>query len=198
MTPPRRPRTAPACWPRWASRCWPRARISCAASMASPTPTSAATSTPINVTAVVSKRANSAASLLSPWTQIVSASDPDDEVRSAIRLVVDALREGVPLERMAILYGDVSGNWEPSAGLLAGSTRKAPLQAELDAIGLMRGDPSLRSVPIRQSPVLSNRSSPSAASSGATSGRSPSSGGGGSSLTVSQRHQLGHWSATST
>jgi ATP-dependent helicase/nuclease subunit B len=38
-------------------------------------------------------------------TRAVSASDPDDEVRAAVRLVVDALREGVPLERMALLYG---------------------------------------------------------------------------------------------
>ncbi len=38
-------------------------------------------------------------------TRVVSASDPDDEVRAVVRLVVDALRDGVALERMAILYG---------------------------------------------------------------------------------------------
>src|SRR5439155_5315255 len=38
-------------------------------------------------------------------TEVVSASDPDDEVRAAVRLVMAALVEGVPLERMAILYG---------------------------------------------------------------------------------------------
>jgi hypothetical protein len=38
-------------------------------------------------------------------TRVVSASDPDDEVRAVVRLVVDAAREGVPLERMAVLYG---------------------------------------------------------------------------------------------
>ncbi len=38
-------------------------------------------------------------------TAVVSASDPDDEVRAAIRLVMAALVDGVPLERMAILYG---------------------------------------------------------------------------------------------
>ncbi len=38
-------------------------------------------------------------------TRIVSASDPDDEVRAVVRLVVEALREGVPLERMAVLFG---------------------------------------------------------------------------------------------
>jgi RecB family exonuclease len=38
-------------------------------------------------------------------TRLVSASDPDDEVRAVVRLVVDAAREGTPLERMAVLYG---------------------------------------------------------------------------------------------
>src|SRR5262249_17578833 len=35
----------------------------------------------------------------------VSAADADDEVRAIVRGVVDAMRDGVPLERMAILYG---------------------------------------------------------------------------------------------
>ena len=35
----------------------------------------------------------------------MSASDPDEEVRAVVRLVVDAVVEGVPLERMAVLYG---------------------------------------------------------------------------------------------
>ncbi|MCU1426298.1 MAG: ATP-dependent nuclease subunit B-like protein [Actinomycetia bacterium] len=38
-------------------------------------------------------------------TRVYSASDADDEVRAVVRAVMDALREGVPLERMAILYG---------------------------------------------------------------------------------------------
>jgi ATP-dependent helicase/nuclease subunit B len=38
-------------------------------------------------------------------TRVVSTSDPDDEVRAVVRLVVESLREGVPLERMAVLYG---------------------------------------------------------------------------------------------
>jgi RecB family exonuclease len=46
-------------------------------------------------------------------TEVVSASDPDDEVRAAIRLVMAALVDGVPLERMAILYGSA----EPYARL---------------------------------------------------------------------------------
>jgi RecB family exonuclease len=38
-------------------------------------------------------------------TQVVSASDADDEVRAVVRRLVDAVRDGVQLERMAILYG---------------------------------------------------------------------------------------------
>jgi RecB family exonuclease len=37
-------------------------------------------------------------------TEVWHASDPDDEVRTVVRGVVDALRAGVPLERMAVLY----------------------------------------------------------------------------------------------
>ncbi|MFI5053419.1 MAG: PD-(D/E)XK nuclease family protein, partial [Acidimicrobiia bacterium] len=47
-------------------------------------------------------------------TRVVSASDPDDEVRASVRLVAAALRDGVPLERMAILYGGA----EPYARLV--------------------------------------------------------------------------------
>ena len=38
-------------------------------------------------------------------TRVVSVSDPDDEVRTVIRMVVDALRDGLSLDRMAILFG---------------------------------------------------------------------------------------------
>jgi RecB family exonuclease len=37
-------------------------------------------------------------------TRIVTTSDADDEVRTAVRVVLDAVRDGVPLERMAVLY----------------------------------------------------------------------------------------------
>jgi RecB family exonuclease len=37
-------------------------------------------------------------------TRVVTTSDADDEVRSALRAVLDAARDGVPLERMAILF----------------------------------------------------------------------------------------------
>jgi ATP-dependent helicase/nuclease subunit B len=39
--------------------------------------------------------------------RIVSVSDPDEEARVAVRAVVDAARDGVPLGRMAILLGRV-------------------------------------------------------------------------------------------
>jgi RecB family exonuclease len=38
-------------------------------------------------------------------TRVLTASDADDEVRAAVRAVVDAARGGIPLERIAILYG---------------------------------------------------------------------------------------------
>jgi ATP-dependent helicase/nuclease subunit B len=47
-------------------------------------------------------------------TEVWDASDPDDEVRAIVRGVVDAMRSGVPLERMAVLYASD----EPYARLL--------------------------------------------------------------------------------
>ena len=47
-------------------------------------------------------------------TEVWNTSDPDDEVRAIVRGVVDAMREGVPLERMAVLYASD----EPYARLL--------------------------------------------------------------------------------
>ena len=38
-------------------------------------------------------------------TVVVTASDADDEVRAAVRRVVDAVRAGTPLERIGILFG---------------------------------------------------------------------------------------------
>lgn len=38
-------------------------------------------------------------------TAVVTTSDPDDEVRMVVRGIVEATRHGVPLERMAVLYG---------------------------------------------------------------------------------------------
>ena len=47
-------------------------------------------------------------------TGVFSTSDADDEVRVIVRGIVDAMREGVPLERMAV----VLGNSEPYSRLL--------------------------------------------------------------------------------
>ena len=47
-------------------------------------------------------------------TAVCSVSDADDEVRVVVRGIVDAMREGVPLERMAVLVG----NADPYARLL--------------------------------------------------------------------------------
>jgi len=38
-------------------------------------------------------------------TRIVTTSDADDEVRAGVRAVIDAARDGIPLERIALLYG---------------------------------------------------------------------------------------------
>ena len=47
-------------------------------------------------------------------TAVCSVSDADDEVRSVVRGVVDAMREGVPLEHMAVVFG----NAEPYSRLV--------------------------------------------------------------------------------
>ncbi|HEX5615371.1 MAG TPA: PD-(D/E)XK nuclease family protein [Acidimicrobiia bacterium] len=56
-------------------------------------------------------------------TRVVSTSDADEEVRAAVRGVVDALRAGVPLERMAIL----SGTAEPYTRLVHDHLRAASI-----------------------------------------------------------------------
>jgi RecB family exonuclease len=66
-------------------------------------------------------------------TAVVSASDPDDEVRAAVRLLVDALVEGVPLERMAVLYGAA----EPYARLV---------HEHLDAAGIPHNGAAVRTL----------------------------------------------------
>lgn len=42
---------------------------------------------------------------LPPTREIISTADADDEVRMAVRRVIDASREGIPLERIAVLFG---------------------------------------------------------------------------------------------
>lgn len=66
-------------------------------------------------------------------TQVVSASDADDEIRTVVRGVVDAMASGVPLERMAVLYGTD----EPYARLL---------HEHLEAAGIAHNGVSVRSL----------------------------------------------------
>jgi RecB family exonuclease len=66
-------------------------------------------------------------------TRVVDASDPDDEVRAVVRGVVDAMRDGVPLERMAICYSSA----EPYARLL---------HEHLDLAGIAHNGASPRSL----------------------------------------------------
>ncbi len=66
-------------------------------------------------------------------TAVVSASDPDDEVRAAVRMLMDALVEGVPLERMAVLYGAA----EPYARLV---------HEQLDAAGIPHNGAAVRTL----------------------------------------------------
>ncbi|HEY4377826.1 MAG TPA: hypothetical protein VGM93_11745, partial [Acidimicrobiales bacterium] len=66
-------------------------------------------------------------------TRLITASDADEEVREAVRVVVDEVRAGTPLDRMAILYGTA----EPYARLVreqlgaAGITCNGPAEVSL-------------------------------------------------------------------
>jgi hypothetical protein len=62
----------------------------------------------------IAPTASSALPALRDIDQIVSVSDPDDEAREITRRVIDAARQGVPLERMAIVFA----HREPYARLL--------------------------------------------------------------------------------
>jgi ATP-dependent helicase/nuclease subunit B len=66
-------------------------------------------------------------------SEVVSGSDADDEVRTIVRGLVDAMRDGVPLERMAVLYGTD----EPYARLL---------HEHLDAAGIVHNGASVRTL----------------------------------------------------
>ena len=56
-------------------------------------------------------------------TRLIAAPDPDEEVRTVLRAVVEAMQRDVPLERMAVLYG----RREPYARLLADQLQAAGL-----------------------------------------------------------------------
>ncbi len=66
-------------------------------------------------------------------TKVVSTSDADDEVRTIVRGVVNAMRAGTPLEQMAVLYGPS----EPYARLL---------DEHLELAGIVRNGASVRTL----------------------------------------------------
>lgn len=70
-------------------------------------------------------------------TRIVTASDPEQEVRLAVRAVVDAARDGTPLDRIAVLhagaspYGRLLHEHLAAAGIASNGTAVAPLTARV-------------------------------------------------------------------
>jgi RecB family exonuclease len=77
-------------------------------------------------------------------TRILTASDADDEVRAAVRAVVDAARRGTPLERVAVLfgaaepYGRLLHEHLAAAGIARNGTAVRPLAAS--AVGRLLVD----------------------------------------------------------
>jgi len=96
--------------------------------------------------------------------RVVSASDPDEEVRAAVRIVVDAVREGVPLGRMALFFGAANPYARllheqlDSAGIAANGT---PVRAIADMLAgrVLRGLLRLPDRRFRRSDVLAVLSS---------------------------------------
>lgn len=66
-------------------------------------------------------------------TRVVSVSDPDDEVRAAVRLVVQGVRDGVSLGRMALLFGAAN----PYARLLREHLDAAGIPANGTPVGAL-------------------------------------------------------------
>ena len=70
-------------------------------------------------------------------TRVLTASDADEEVRAAVRAVIDAARAGTPLERVAILfaepepYGRLVHEHLAAAGIPRNGTDVRPLAASL-------------------------------------------------------------------
>jgi RecB family exonuclease len=70
-------------------------------------------------------------------TQIVTVSDPDEEVRAAVRAIVRAARRGTPLDRMAVLFADaqpyarLAYEQLTAAGVALNGTAVMPLTARV-------------------------------------------------------------------
>jgi RecB family exonuclease len=77
-------------------------------------------------------------------TTILSASDPDDEVRAAVRRVVDAMRSGTPLDRIALLhaspvpYARLAHEHLAAAGITSNGAAVLPLTARAAARTLLQ------------------------------------------------------------
>lgn len=72
-------------------------------------------------------------------TRIITASDADDEVRAVVRAVVDAVRDGTPLDRIAVLHASA----QPYARLLREQFTAAGIvvngTADIDLTGRVAG-----------------------------------------------------------
>lgn len=70
-------------------------------------------------------------------TRVITASDADDEVRAAVRVIVDAVRAGTPLDRIAVLYaapepyGRLLQHHLAAAGVATNGTATLPLAGRL-------------------------------------------------------------------
>ncbi|CAN5900516.1 hypothetical protein BH23ACT2_BH23ACT2_06180 [soil metagenome] len=77
-------------------------------------------------------------SVVSPaTTHVITASDADDEVRSAVRVVIDAVRSGTSLDRIAVLhasaapYGRLLHDHLDAAGVATNGAAEVPLAGRL-------------------------------------------------------------------
>lgn len=72
-------------------------------------------------------------------TQVITASDADDEVRAVVRTVIDAVRDGTPLDRIAVLHAST----QPYARLLREQFTAAGIvvngTADVDLSGRLAG-----------------------------------------------------------
>lgn len=77
-------------------------------------------------------------------TRLVTTSDADDEVRAAVRAVVDATRAGTPLDRIAVLYASpdpyarLTREQLEAAGILANGTAVVPVAARMAGRALLK------------------------------------------------------------
>lgn len=77
-------------------------------------------------------------------TRLVTTSDADDEVRAAVRAVLDATRAGTPLDRIAVLYASpqpyarLAREQLEAAGIVANGTAVVPVAARMAGRALLK------------------------------------------------------------